>query len=124
GNISGIYHKGIWQYVGLENKITYGTPEWRTAVTSYVQQMYAHLQQKGWLKNAIWELWDEPMGTKNRAITRDIAVLVRQYAPDAIIMITGWPTDPVDPNVDIWCPQQSIYQSNLREISDKEFWIY
>jgi hypothetical protein len=124
GNISGTYHDGVWQYVGLEHKITYGTPEWRTAVTSYVQQMYAHLQKKGWLQNAIWEIWDEPMGTKNRSIVRNIATLVRQNAPDAKIMITGWPTDPVDPNIDIWCPQQSLYQPNLREISDKEFWIY
>lgn len=86
--------------------------------------MYAHLQQKGWLKNAVWEIWDEPMGKEKRAIVRDIAAQVRQNAPDATIMVTGWPTDPVDPNIDIWCPQQSLYQPQLRQLSKGDFWIY
>jgi len=124
GNISAMYGDGVWVYVKKSGTVKYGTPEWRTAVSSYVQQMYAHLQQKGWLPNAIWEIWDEPMGKEKRGIVRDIAALVRQNAPDAKIMVTGWPTDPVDPNIDIWCPQQSLYQPQLRQLSKGDFWIY
>lgn len=124
GDISSMYGDGVWQYVKKSGAVKYGTPEWRTAVASYVQQMYAHLQQRGWLKNAVWEIWDEPMGKEKRAIVRDIAALVRQNAPEAKIMVTGWPTDPVDPNIDIWCPQQSLYQPQLRQLSKGNFWIY
>jgi len=119
GDISAMYRDGAW--IG---GVKYGTPEWRKAVGDYVKQMYTHLQQKGWLKNAIWEIYDEPMGTKPRAIVSDIAALVRQNAPEAKIMVTGWPVNPIDPNIDIWCPQRNTYLPQMRQFSKGDFWNY
>lgn len=123
GSISGIYRDGLWFYTKGE-AVKYGTPEWRTAVGSYVKQMYGHLQLKGWLKHAVWEIWDEPMGTKMRATVRDIAALVRENAPEAKIMVTGWPVEPVDPNIDIWTPQHISYEPKMRNFTKGEFWSY
>ncbi len=127
GDISGIYNKGEWRYAAPSEGISYvkyGTPEWEKAVTSFVQQMYTHLEEKGWQKNAIWEIWDEPMGTVMRAQLKHIAALVRQHAPKAKITVTGWPIENGETNIDLWIPQVSLYEPRLREVSDKEFGIY
>lgn len=127
GDISGLYHKGEWRYAappeGMTN-VKYGTPEWEKAVTSFVGQMYAHLQEKGWQKDAVWEIWDEPMGTVMRGQLKHIAALVRQHAPEAKITVTGWPIENGETNIDLWIPQVSLYEPRLREITDKEFGIY
>jgi len=124
GSMGGMYNKGVWTAVGADNKITYGTPEWRTAVGSYVQQMYVHLKEKGWLQHAIWELWDEPRGAEMRGKLRDIAALVRANAPDAKIMVTNWPAPPYDPNINIWCVPTVNYQPDFPQETNAEFWTY
>lgn len=123
GSISGLQRDGLWFYTKGES-VKYGTPEWRKAVGSFIKQMYEHLQEKGWLEYAVWEIWDEPMGTTMRAAVRDIAALVRENAPTAKIMVTGWPVSPVDPNIDIWCPQHVSYDPEMRKLTKGEFWSY
>lgn len=127
GDISGLYNKGEWRYAKPpegQPYVKYGTPEWEKAVTSYVGQMYAHLQEKGWQKYAHWEIWDEPMGTTMRGQLKHIAALVRKNAPEAKIAVTGWPIENGETNIDLWIPQVSLYEPRLREISDKEFGVY
>lgn len=127
GDISGLYNNGEWRYAKPpegQPYVKYGTPEWETAVTSYVQQMVAHLQEKGWLEHAVWEIWDEPMGTTMRGQLKHIAALVRRHASQAKIAVTGWPIENGETNIDLWIPQISLYEPRLREVSDKEFGIY
>ncbi len=123
GSISGIYRDGLWYY-NKEQAVKYGTPEWRKAVGSFAKQMHDHLEEKGWLEHAVWEIWDEPMGNAMRATVRDIAALIRENAPKAKIMVTGWPVAPADPNIDIWCPQHISYEPRMRNFTKGEFWSY
>jgi hypothetical protein len=108
----------------VDSPFYYGTKKWDDAVADYTHQMYIHLQQKGWLQYAVWYIWDEPMGTEMRGYVRHIADIVRQNAPQAKMMVTSWPVNDGERNIDIWCPQNSLYQPASRRLTNSEFWIY
>ncbi len=112
-----------WPYI-TNIPLVYGTLEWDKAVASYCAQMHEHLKQKGWLEYSIWNIWDEPMGLPLRDVVRHIATVVRQSAPEAKIMVTGWPVEKLDENIDIWSPQQGLYDAKLHQISGRESWVY
>jgi len=126
GCIYEMYGQGVWLPVKRGDKgiVKYPSPEWKKAVSSYITQMYDHLQQKGWLDMAQWQIWDEPMGVERRGIVREIAALIKKSAPKAEVTVTGWPVEPNDPNIDIWVPPKKLYDSRMRKISKEEFWVY
>lgn len=92
---------GFFEEDGRWHGLELFSPGFNQAFTSYVYQVARHLREKGWLRHAILQLWDEPTG-EAREMHRRLASLVRAAAPDARVCLATPPDSELLDDVDIW----------------------
>jgi len=128
GDISGPGNGGNW----LNNPaLSFGSPAWRTALTSYVTQVYQHLtdpsKPAGWLGYSVWKIWDEPFRSELGEMVAEVAEIVRANAPNAKICVTSWPQPSLyDTPIDIWLQPMQTFEKELPTpvTEANESWIY
>ncbi|MCE5324744.1 DUF6067 family protein [bacterium] len=93
----------------------------------YLPAVQQHLIDKGWIDMYIQHVGDEPL-SQSAASYRNVAAIVRQYAPQLKIVDAVETTDLVGA-IDIWVPQPQDYAANStfyeqRKAAGDEVWIY
>lgn len=78
------------------------SPQFNKAFSSFVRQVADHLREKGWLKYALVQLWDEPATEEARDTCRRVSALVRAAAPDARLYLTAAPCPALEGCADVW----------------------
>lgn len=102
------------------------TPEYQAMFASQVQQLEAHLREKGWLSMAYVYWFDEPEPKDYEFVKAGMARL-KKYAPGLARMLTEEPVEPLYGYVDIWCPVTPNYQHEIaerRRPHGERFWWY
>ncbi len=102
------------------------TPEYQAMFASQVQQIEAHLREKGWLNMAYIYWFDEP-DPKDYEFVRKGMDRLKRYAPHLRRMLTEEPVEPLYGAVDIWCPVTPNYNHEIAESRRKlgeRFWWY
>lgn len=102
------------------------TPQYQAALKSYLEQLQAHLREKGWLDESFVYWFDEPDPKDYEFVNKGFAKLKR-WAPDIPRMLT----EQVEPELvggpSIWCPVTSSYDpaaAETRRQAGDEFWWY
>ena len=94
-------------------------PQSAAIFTSYLQQMVAHFQQKGWYETTWVQYVDEPdlrdPVTVDRV--RQIAQLIRRIAPDLPIMQTRPPWPGLFDSADIWMSHAGLWKTSQEMIA-------
>ncbi|HPU07863.1 MAG TPA: DUF4091 domain-containing protein [Thermogutta sp.] len=102
------------------------TPEYQVMFASQVQQIEAHLREKGWLNMAYVYWFDEP-DPKDYEFVRKGMDRLKKYAPQLRRLLTEEPVEPLYGAVDIWCPVTPNYNHEIAESRRKlgeRFWWY
>ena len=102
------------------------TPEYQAMFSGQVQQIEAHLREKGWLDMAYIYWFDEPE-PKDYAFVRAGMERLKKYAPGLRRMLTEEPVEPLYGAVDIWCPVTPNYNHEIAELRrqhGERFWWY
>ncbi len=102
------------------------TPEYQAMFASQVQQIEAHLQEKGWLDMAFVYWFDEP-DPKDYEFVANGMKRLEKYAPGLARMITEEPSSEFDAHVNVWCPVSPNYDhaaAEARRAQDQRFWWY
>jgi len=102
------------------------TPQYQAMFASQVQQIEAHLREKGWLDMAYVYWFDEPE-PKDYDFVRAGMERLKKYAPGLRRMLTEEPVEPLYGAVDIWCPVTPNYNHEAAESRRKhgeQFWWY
>lgn len=102
------------------------TPEYQAMFASQVQQIEAHLREKGWLPMAYVYWFDEPEPKDYEFVKAGMARL-KKYAPGLARMLTEEPVEPLYGYVDIWCPVTPNYRHDVaeqRRRHGERFWWY
>ncbi len=102
------------------------TPQYQSAMKSYLGKLQEHLRKKGWLDEAFIYWFDEPSPKDYEFVNNGFAKLKR-WAPDIPRMLT----EQVEPNLvggpNIWCPVSSSYNDDnaqQRRKAGDDFWWY
>jgi len=93
----------------------------------FLPALVGHLREKGWLKDYMQHLADEPIA-ENAASYRAISQLVRQYAPE-LRVIEACHTKDLAGAIDIWVPQLNFLHTDYehyrsRQRAGEEVWFY
>jgi hypothetical protein len=102
------------------------TPEYQAMFASQVQQIEAHLREKGWLDMAFVYWFDEP-DPKDYEFVANGMKRLEKYAPGLVRMITEQPSDEFDAHVNVWCPVSHNYDhaaAEARRAQGERFWWY
>lgn len=99
----------------------------RSFYSVYLPALQQHLIAKGWIDIYIQHVGDEPL-SQSAASYRNVAAIVRQYAPQLKIVDAVETTNIVGA-IDIWVPQPQDYAANStfyeqRKAAGDEVWIY
>ncbi len=82
----------------------YDSPEFDKAVAELLDSYVKHLRRKGWLKNALCYVWDEPPA-RMYGHMRKMCELVKKIAPDVPRMtVANYEPFELEGLSDIWCP--------------------
>lgn len=120
----------IWRASERKVSTTLAEPNSQEAHDFYSQYLPAlinHLSQQGQLHRYIQHLADEPLA-QNQASYRDIAALVRKYAPKLRIVEATHSKD-LTGSIDIWVPMLNYFHKDFRHYSRQkeqgdEVWFY
>lgn len=102
------------------------TPQYQAMFASQVQQIEAHLREKGWLDMAFVYWFDEP-DPKDYEFVADGMKRLEKYAPGLVRMITEQPSSEFDAHVNVWCPVSHNYDhaaAEARRAHGERFWWY
>ncbi len=77
--------------------------EFKKRLAAYLKAVVPHLKAKGYLKNTVFTLVDEPHDKYDFALSHAVSAEVRKHAPELKIFITKWPTKEGIGCADIWC---------------------
>jgi len=102
------------------------TPQYQAMFASQVQQIEAHLREKGWLDMAFVYWFDEP-DPKDYEFVANGMKRLEKYAPGLVRMITEQPSDQFDAHVNVWCPVSHNYDhaaAEARRAHGERFWWY
>lgn len=89
------------------------TPEFEILFDSYLKQLQAHLEAKGWLDLAYVYWADEPQPVIFPQLSQ-MAQTIRRHAPKLKWLLTlNHPKDPLLNQVDIWCPILHEYKADV-----------
>jgi len=102
------------------------TPEYQAMFASQVQQIEAHLREKGWLDMAFVYWFDEP-DPKDYEFVANGMKRLEKYAPGLTRMITEQPSGEFDAHVNVWCPVSHNYDHAAAEAQrerGERFWWY
>lgn len=102
------------------------TPQYQAMFANQVQQIEAHLREKGWLDMAYIYWFDEPE-PKDYEFVRAGMERLKKYAPKLRRMLTEEPVEPLYGAVDIWCPITPNYNHEIaeqRRQHGERFWWY
>lgn len=78
------------------------SPEFERAYSGAVRRLADHLRKRGWLRDALFQVWDEPRTEESRAACRRLSEMVRAAAPDARLYLTGAPHRSLEGCADVW----------------------
>lgn len=103
------------------------TPEADVFFSKFFPALVTHLKEKGWLEIYRQHLADEPI-VSNIESYRQMAALVRKYAPELRIIEACHTKDLVDA-MDVWVPQLNYLHDDLehyqtRQAAGEEVWFY
>lgn len=107
------------------------TVEYQAMFASMVQQIEAHLREKGWLNMAYVYWFDEP-DVKDYEFVKKGMDRIKKYAPGIQTMLTEEPAEDVIAKdllgkVDVWCPVTPNFNEELAEkcrAKGERFWWY
>jgi hypothetical protein len=122
GDASGFYNKER-KWNGLE----IGSEVWQRAFADYAKQVGDHLRERGWLKYALWQVWDEPASAEMKATVKLLADLIHQSAPDARVYLTTHPQAELFGAVNIWNVPHSVFDPEAvaaRQKAGDTIWFY
>lgn len=108
---SGSFHS---RTAGKIGQYELGTPQYEKMMGSFLSQVQAHLQQKGWLNKAYLYWFDEPEPGDYEYIKKTNA-FIHNAAPGLTRMLTEQPEPELYGYVDLWCPLSSNYNHQLAE---------
>ncbi|NUQ00132.1 MAG: DUF4091 domain-containing protein, partial [Armatimonadetes bacterium] len=103
-----------------------GTPEYEAAFTHYVQQVEAHLAEKGWLDEAYIYWFDEPDPKDYEFVANGFRKL-KEKAPGLRRMLTEQPEPELLGGPNIWCPVSDAFNAETarpRMAAGETFWWY
>ena len=102
------------------------TEQYQAMFASLVEQLEAHLRERGWLDMAYIYWFDEPAPRDYPFVAAGMERLKR-YAPGLRRMLTEKPVEDLFGLVDIWCPVSHQYDheaAEARRAEGKRFWWY
>jgi len=110
------------------NKLPITSPEFEKYFGSYCAQVAQHLKEKGWIKKAYMQLWDEPVEKDLKTIVK-IARVVKRTAPGLKVYITTPPRKELYGLVDAWSVllQRKYFDATAiekRQQLGEEIWGY
>jgi len=94
------------------------TPEADVFLSKFFPALVAHLKEKGWLEIYRQHLADEPI-VSNIESYRQMAALVRKYAPELRIIEACHTKDLVDA-MDVWVPQLNYLHDDLEHYQTRQ----
>lgn len=103
-----------------------GTPKYEAMFASAIQQVEAHLRERGWLDKAYVYWFDEPEPRDYDFVKAGMA-RIRKYAPGICRMLTEEPIEPLFDFVDLWCPVSPAFdleQARARQAAGEQLWWY
>lgn len=110
-----------------EKSVDPSSPEADRFYGRFLPALRDHLREKGWLKQYVQHLADEPI-KENIETYRAIARLVRKYAPEFRI-VEAVHTKELAGSVDVWVPQLNYFHRDFayyqeRQRAGDEVWFY
>lgn len=103
-----------------------GSPEYETMFRSYLEQLQAHLEKKGWLDRAYVYWFDEP-DPKDYQFVADGMARIHKYAPKLRRLLTEQPEPAMFGAVNLWCPLLNEFNPDIatqRRRAGEDFWWY
>ena len=95
---------------------------------SILSQYQQHLSEKGWLDDAFFYLWDEPVSPECIAEVNEMAPFFESAAPNIDTLLVAYPEEGRFPDsIDIYCVlanHQSVACSEWMTENNKELWYY
>ena len=82
------------------------TAKFQAAFGSYVKQMMARFEAKGWADRVYMTTMDEPHKVEDMTAVRNVADFVHSVAPKVRRFCTTYPRPGLLGAIDAWCPQQ------------------
>lgn len=102
------------------------TPEYEKLFASYLQQIQAHLEEKGWLGKEYIYWFDEPKEDEYDFVKKGME-RIHRAAPKLKRFLTEQPEPALYNDVDIWCLLFDYYKPELcaqRQAAGQDIWWY